>query len=210
MKTITMDGRKFTLSKGKKYHYNSNLRKHLHQYVWEKHNGEIPKGYEIHHIDFNTMNNDINNLVMLTIKEHKQIHRDSLTKERLEFLRENLDKNVRPKASEWHKSKEGSEWHKKHYEENKEKLHRKEILVCDCCGSKFEGIPREGNRFCSNKCKSKYRRENGLDNVKRVCITCGKEFEMNKYSKTVNCSRKCSSIMKWNNRKLKDSPTLQE
>jgi hypothetical protein len=47
--------------------------------VWITHNGPIPKdslGYpcEIHHIDGNRMNNDIDNLVCLTIHEHYEIH----------------------------------------------------------------------------------------------------------------------------------------
>lgn len=210
MKTIIEDGRRFTLSGDKKYHYNSSLRKHLHQYIWEKHNGDVPKGYEIHHIDFDTTNNDISNLIMLTIKEHKEIHRNNISQERLEFLRSNLSENARPKASEWHKSANGVKWHKEHYETMKNKLHKKEIMTCECCNKAFEGVANGSNRFCSNKCKSKFRRDNGLDNIKRVCVTCGKEFEINKYSKTINCSRSCSSKMKWNNRKLKDSPNLQE
>ena len=33
-----------------------------HRYVWEQHNGKIPDGYEVHHRDLNTHNNDIFNL----------------------------------------------------------------------------------------------------------------------------------------------------
>ena len=210
MKTIIIDGRRFTISKGKKYHYNSSLRKHLHQYVWEKEHGPIPKGYEIHHIDGNTMNNDITNLMMVTIKEHKEIHANNISEERMDYLRKNLDKNARPKAIKWHKSEKGSEWHKKHYETMKEKLHAKHEFKCECCGEIFEGVNNGVNRFCSNKCISRFRRMNGLDNVVRKCVTCGKEFSTNKYKKTINCSKSCSSKMKWENRKLKDSPNLQE
>ena len=46
----------------------------LHTYVWEKHNGPVPDGYEIHHIDRNTDNNEIENLVMLTVEEHRDHH----------------------------------------------------------------------------------------------------------------------------------------
>ena len=59
MKTIIIDGFKFTMTGGKKYHYNSALRKHLHQYIWEKENGSIPEGHEIHHIDMDTTNNKV-------------------------------------------------------------------------------------------------------------------------------------------------------
>lgn len=50
--------------------------------IWEQHNGPIPKdsdgfSYEIHHKDFNHNNNDINNLQLVTIKEHLQLHIDN-------------------------------------------------------------------------------------------------------------------------------------
>ena len=38
----------------------------------------IPKGYEIHHIDFNRENNEIMNLVMLPKKLHSEYHRTLL------------------------------------------------------------------------------------------------------------------------------------
>ena len=37
--------------------------------------GEIPKGYEIHHIDGNRKNNSIDNLQLVTIEEHLEIHK---------------------------------------------------------------------------------------------------------------------------------------
>ncbi len=47
--------------------------------VWEEVNGPIPiddKGrkYEIHHVDGNHNNNDINNLICISIEEHYDIH----------------------------------------------------------------------------------------------------------------------------------------
>jgi hypothetical protein len=49
--------------------------------IWIKHNGPIPKddkgrSYEIHHIDGNRKNNDISNLVCVSIEEHYKIHLD--------------------------------------------------------------------------------------------------------------------------------------
>ena len=37
-----------------------------HRVVWEKHNGKIPKGMTIHHINGNKLDNKIENLSMLT------------------------------------------------------------------------------------------------------------------------------------------------
>lgn len=45
-----------------------------HHIVWEDKNGPIPDGYEIHHIDRDKKNNDLENLRMLTISEHQKIH----------------------------------------------------------------------------------------------------------------------------------------
>lgn len=210
MKSHVVDGIRFTKAKGKRYHYNTRLRKHMHQYVWEKENGPTPKGWEVHHIDGDTDNNDISNLQAMPRSEHKAIHAERLRNDpaRLEKMRINLELNARPKASEWHGSKEGREWHKRHYEEYKELLHQKETFVCEQCGSEFVTVNMGSNRFCSNNCKSKWRRNSGLDDVVRVCENCNEEFTVNKYKKTKNCSRKCAAIQR--SKKRKDSLNLQE
>lgn len=46
----------------------------MHRAIWEMANGPIPEGCEIHHKDHNGLNNDINNLQMLTRKEHFDLH----------------------------------------------------------------------------------------------------------------------------------------
>lgn len=45
-----------------------------HRYVWEETHGKIPKGYEVHHIDKNTHNNNIDNLVLISVHEHRKLH----------------------------------------------------------------------------------------------------------------------------------------
>lgn len=43
--------------------------------LYESHYGiKIPPGYEIHHIDQNRNNNDIDNLILLPKKLHSQLH----------------------------------------------------------------------------------------------------------------------------------------
>ncbi len=46
----------------------------LHRDVWKFHNGEVPKGKEIHHIDGNSLNNNISNLTAITRREHLRLH----------------------------------------------------------------------------------------------------------------------------------------
>ena len=85
------------------YYLNAKTHKRLHVYVWEYYNGEeIPKGCVVHHKDFNKSNNEIENLQLLTKKDHATLHGKSWTKERYENQIKILDENARPKASEWH------------------------------------------------------------------------------------------------------------
>lgn len=48
----------------------------LHSVVMCEHLGitEIPKGFTVHHIDFDKHNNDISNLALLTISAHSKLH----------------------------------------------------------------------------------------------------------------------------------------
>lgn len=46
-----------------------------HRLIWEQHFGKIPEGMIIHHKDGNKMNNDIDNLQMVDVTEHNNIHK---------------------------------------------------------------------------------------------------------------------------------------
>jgi len=51
----------------------------IHRKIWEQNFGKIPKDkkgrtYEIHHIDGNHKNNNLENLICVTIEEHYKIH----------------------------------------------------------------------------------------------------------------------------------------
>lgn len=45
-----------------------------HRLVWEKHNGKIPKGMIIHHINGNKLDNRIENLQAVSRADHVKIH----------------------------------------------------------------------------------------------------------------------------------------
>src|ERR1051325_1441101 len=45
-----------------------------HRRVWRKHNGPVPVGFFIHHIDHDKTNNDIGNLELVDALTHKRIH----------------------------------------------------------------------------------------------------------------------------------------
>ena len=190
-----VDGYKFNKDKQTGYYLSTNKingrRQRLHRYIYEKYYGKIPKGYDVHHIDHNKDNNDISNLKLVTAKEHKEIHARELTEEQRNKMRENMNLKARPKAIEWHKSNKGKEWHKKQYEISLGKM-EKEKMQCLYCGAEYYSINHGNNKFCSNNCKSAYRRKLGIDNVDRKCVECGRTFRINKYYKRQKCDE-CKS-----------------
>lgn len=46
----------------------------LHRYIWEKYNGKISKGYVVHHINHNSLDNRIENLKLLSNSKHTSHH----------------------------------------------------------------------------------------------------------------------------------------
>jgi len=51
-----------------------------HRLIWEKKYGKIPKGHQIHHINGDKSDNRIENLQMLYIIEHTQLHNNGFQK----------------------------------------------------------------------------------------------------------------------------------
>lgn len=129
-------------------------RVYMHKYVWEYYNYPIPKGHEIHHIDLNRDNNDINNLKLLSTKEHKQIHNE-INKKNEEIIKKwrgNLEL-AKIKAKEWHKSEAGKEWHRKHAIDmgfGKLDYGERECMVC---GKKYNA-KRKCQKYCCNNCRA--------------------------------------------------------
>lgn len=160
-------------------------RKRLHVYVWESINGEIPKGYHVHHKDENKRNNELDNLELITAHEHLSLH----SKERADWARQNLINNAIPAAVEWHKSKAGREWHSEHAKQQAQSWEYR-TYICSYCGKEYQSRMIQANipnHFCSNNCKSAYRRKMGFDDVTKICSICGGEYVANKYQNTSKC-----------------------
>ena len=184
-KYIEYDGLMFCRDEKTGYYLNSTIHKRLHRYVWEKEVGAIPPGCHIHHIDGDKSNNSLDNLTMMTAGAHQHLH--SQDEARKEVNRRNIKKAIAA-APAWHHSEEGRLWHSQHA---KGFVHPRYEKRCERCGKPYQGTKIQ--RFCSNACKSAWRRDNGLDNVTAVCEWCGKEFSVSKYASVRFCSRLCAS-----------------
>lgn len=160
-----------------------------HRWVWISVNGSIPKTCHIHHKDENKSNNSIENLQIVTFSQHAKIH---MNEERSNVSRKWMDE-IRPLTKEWHTSEEGKAWHKYHALKNNFGTGKLQKYKCEVCLTEYETVKMGKSRFCSNPCKSKFRRDSGLDDVNRSCKGCNEPFICNKYAKTAYCSRSCSS-----------------
>ncbi len=114
--------------------------------------------------------------------------------EEIRKIQSNNMRLARIKAAEFFRSDEG-------------KVRRKELAIlyqsrkpvlkkeCETCSVFFE-TKSELKKYCSNKCKSSFRRKNGRDDEISLCGICGKEFYANKYATTLTCSTICTKIHK--------------
>lgn len=50
----------------------------IYSLVWKLFNGEVPKGYVIHHKDHNKLNDRLDNLELMTVEEHNKHHHTGL------------------------------------------------------------------------------------------------------------------------------------
>ena len=163
----------------------------LHRYIWIVERGPIPKGYCVHHIDGNVDNNTISNFALMLAHDHAVHHGETAPEERKQRCTQVLRANSR-EAAEWHHSEEGRKWHSQNAKKQMARLEFK-TYTCKCCGKEFRSRAPQGGTFCGNNCKSKWRRQQGLDNVERVCAECGSKFVVNRYSKQKYCSRSCGA-----------------
>ena len=156
-KTISFNGKRFSWD-GKYYAPVGGYKqehKRFHQEVWQYYNGEIPKGYHIHHKDGDRANNEINNLEAVKIKEHLSRHYKENWKDKdfREKVRKNCN-NIRPLTKEWHSSEEGRKWHS---EQAKTAWQKRKTVIkeCEVCKKEFEAYRASIARFCHPNCKAK-------------------------------------------------------
>lgn len=169
----------------------------LHRFIREKCHGTIPEGYDVHHIDHDKNNNNIENLCLLSRSEHLRLHGKEMSETQKALYERILIEKAQPKARVWHGSEAGREWHRDHGRKVSQKLKAIKIKkACVFCEKEFEDNGFNKALFCSNNCKSAWRRKSGIDDIEKTCAFCGKTFTSNKYSKQQYCSKACSWQMR--------------
>ncbi len=186
-KSIIYDGRKFTIgSKGTYYFARvKGKSESLHRYKYMKEKGAIPGGWHVHHEDRDCYNNDISNLIAISPEDHYKLHPTAP-----EILVTWQSAGIKA-APEWHSSVAGSDWHKANYEKNKATLQEKVQRECCNCGIAVMTKRKLTNAFCSNNCKSAWRRKNNPDMIDKECEKCKTVFSTRKYNQARFCSRAC-------------------
>jgi hypothetical protein len=89
--------------------------KYVHILLFETFIGEVPKGYDIHHKDFNQENNNFDNLIMMPKSEHSSLHNTN----NKYCVGKILLEETRKKMSESNKGKIFSEEHKRKISEKR-------------------------------------------------------------------------------------------
>jgi hypothetical protein len=183
----TAYGRTYNLPAGETYFQ---MGESMHREVYVKNFGDIPKGFHVHHKDFNPWNNRPENLQAMLASKHIAMHAKKRFKDNVEWFKGFQKKGVEASKT-WHSSKEGIEWHKQHAKNSNFSKHDFGEADCVVCSTPFKKYQKK-QTICSPKCVSKHRRDSGVDNEKRVCINCKKPFTVNKYSAAKNCSKSCA------------------
>lgn len=157
----------------------------LHRAVWFTYHGTIPEGFDVHHIDGDRDNNQIENLLCLPRGIHLRDHGLAQS-----VRMADVGRAYQHLTKAWHSSPEGKEWHRLHYLAMADVLRARYEAVCSCCGKSFmaaESVKNLSVRYCSKACKAHARRQSGIDNVDRWCIQCGAKFSANRYSSRKKC-----------------------
>ena len=179
------------------HHYHEE--KSLHRAVWEYFEGEIPKGYVIHHIDGNPANNNITNLQILTVAEHRKIH----SKDRIKRICSHCEKEFigapNSKFCSWE-----CQYRNKHPLPTKKTIE----LTCPVCGKSFTSYPHNNQKYCSQEC---YHKAIVDKFPPKKCAWCGEEFrpDPNVYNDAECCSLSCAGLLREKRRRNGTLPKAQ-
>ena len=169
--------------------YTNGVRKYLHRAIWEAHNGPIPEGYEVHHIDHDTLNNDPGNLVAVP----RSWHRAESANARLDRERTCSHCGIaftgksgsRYTSDRWFCSNRCNlAWRRA------AGLDRGEV-VCVECGRRVESINFRRQRYCGARCASIVRARQRTPSAV-ACTICGRSFETLQPQRSKYCAPPCA------------------
>lgn len=158
-------------------------RSSIYRAVYNYYCGEIPRGYEIHHKDWNPDNNDISNLQMLTRAQHQALHHSIGTY--IAPVRNFICKVCGKKFTSHYSGKNCFCSQK-----CANKFHHNVIeKECLSCGKKFTTSNPDA-KFCSSKCYGKSIKKSPIE---KECVICGKKFYASvKHPEKQCCSPECT------------------
>src|SRR3972149_3252843 len=144
----TFNGNEYSLYAGARYF--SRGRRRMHRDVWKFFNGEIPKGFDIHHINNNPWDNKKENLQCLPSNIHRSEHGKERFKDtdfKIKFYTLGIEA-----AKLWHKSDEGRSWHKIQSKQGWENRPYFDF-TCQECGNIFKSKSTTTSKYCHLNCK---------------------------------------------------------
>lgn len=156
---------------------------HAHRWVWINHNGVIPPKMDIHHIDGDKSNNEIDNLQMLSRSDHLKLHWE-------EGLFDVEQRRIQlTEARKWLKTPQGR---KKQSIKAKEGWKTRKPLTKKCldCEKDFETYQRWA-KFCGEACYMRNRRRMKIGFIQKNCWICNTPFSREKGSRVRTCSKSC-------------------
>lgn len=180
----------------------------LHIEVWKFHRGDIPKGYEIHHVDCNKDNNQIENLQCVTRAEHVQIHLEIkraqglIAPKKPSLICSRCGKSFTSEAKEppdmCAACRRELAPPKPKPQKKVKPFHPPRYRHCVVCGKIFPVSQKEswtagnhGRKTCSKECHDKI----CAPITEKTCPICGKLFK-GQHSWQRTCSPECGA--KWN------------
>lgn len=154
-------------------HLNNGSRIFAHRLVYGDCVGELPNDswtWNVHHKDFDKLNNDPSNLVVVSRAAHASMHKRgakaspealhnirSANARRVYSAEQRAERSARLLARQeemhaWRKTEDGHRWHVEHVAESiGTKVPRH--FVCQVCGKPFESVNYH-SKFCSNNCRA--------------------------------------------------------
>lgn len=150
----------------------------MHRAVWESVHGAVPSSVDVHHIDHDPGNNDINNLRALSRSEH---------------LREHGPRGFIAWTTGQHRDRASAMWDRR----------APACVKCHHCGAAFDSTGMR-SKFCGKNCATaQWRAEHpkprkGREHLRRApkqCAQCGVLFKAND-PRAPTCSRACGVAYK--------------